>query len=153
RALQRSLRYLHRIIIETSATVTHDPLPKVMADEGQLAQVFQNLIANAIKFRSETFPMIHISCSAQNGEWIFSVKDNGIGIDAQYCDRIFVIFQKLHPRSRYEGTGIGLALCKRIIERHNGRIWVESILNQGSNFYFSLPVAKTDYQIDKGIVS
>ncbi|MBF0096804.1 MAG: PAS domain S-box protein [Magnetococcales bacterium] len=138
-ALEHALRYVTHLAKEHNATITHDPLPTVLADEAQLVQVFQNLLHNAIKFRSEMAPVIHISSCLQEGEWLFSVQDNGIGIDPQYAERVFAIFQRLHARSRYEGTGIGLALCKRIIERHEGRIWVESIPGQGSKFLFTLP--------------
>ncbi|MBF0182411.1 MAG: PAS domain S-box protein [Magnetococcales bacterium] len=137
--LDRALRYLSRICVASEAVITRDPLPQLTADEGQLIQVFQNLIGNALKFRGEVAPRIHVGCRREGAEWLFTVRDNGIGIDAQYAERIFVIFQKLHARSRYEGTGIGLALCKRIIERHGGRIWVESTQGEGSAFHFTLP--------------
>jgi PAS domain S-box-containing protein len=138
--LKRTLNVLERAIEETEADVTHDPLPTVMADKAQLAQVFQNLVANAIKFRREDVPpRVHISAEREDDEWVFSVADNGIGIDPEQADRIFQIFQRLHTREEYEGTGIGLALCKRIVERHGGRIWVESEVGQGSTFTFTLP--------------
>jgi light-regulated signal transduction histidine kinase (bacteriophytochrome) len=120
--------------------VTHDPLPHVMADEMQLAQLFQNLVGNAIKYQSPgAIPHIHVS-AARNGEakWIFSVKDNGLGIDAQYYDRIFGMFQRLHKREEFAGTGIGLAICKKIVERHGGSISVESKSGEGSIFRFSM---------------
>jgi light-regulated signal transduction histidine kinase (bacteriophytochrome) len=139
--LKRTLNVLERAIEETEADVTHDPLPTVMADKAQLAQVFQNLVANAIKFRREDVPpRVHISAEREDDEWVFSVADNGIGIDPEQADRIFQIFQRLHTREEYEGTGIGLALCKRIVERHGGRIWVESKPGEGSTFTFTLPV-------------
>ncbi|MGA7951951.1 MAG: PAS domain-containing protein [Gloeobacterales cyanobacterium] len=138
--LKRALLQLKITIEETGAVITHDaPLPQVMADEGQLTQVLQNLLGNAIKFRGEQVPHIHLGAKQIEGEWVFSVKDQGIGMDPQYKDRIFLIFQRLHNRAEYRGTGIGLAICKRIVERHGGRIWVESELNQGSTFYFTIP--------------
>jgi light-regulated signal transduction histidine kinase (bacteriophytochrome) len=135
------LNDLRMSIGEAEADVTHDPLPTVMADKAQLAQVFQNLIANGIKFRREGVPpRVHVSAEQEGDEWVFSVEDNGIGIDPGQADRIFQIFQRLHTREEYEGTGIGLALCKRIVERHGGRIWVESEVGEGSTFTFTLPV-------------
>jgi signal transduction histidine kinase len=137
--LERTLKALRRTIEEAGAEVTHDPLPTVMADEAQLAQVFQNLISNAIKFRREDVPpRVHISARRQDDQWRFSIADNGIGVDPEQADRIFEVFQRLHTRDEYEGTGIGLALCERILERHNGRIWVESEPGEGSTFYFTL---------------
>ncbi len=133
----------------SEADVTHDPLPTVMADEAQLAQVFQNLIANAIKFRRDDEPpRVHISASFSpqggegqgEGEWLFSVADNGIGIDLEQAERIFQVFQRLHTEEEYPGLGIGLALCKRIVERHGGRIWVDSVVGEGSTFFFTIPV-------------
>lgn len=122
------------------ATVTYDSLPTVMADADQLQRVFQNLISNAIKFRNpDVPPEIRISACPLNGMVQFSVADNGIGIEPQYFDRIFVIFQRLHGVDKYEGTGIGLAIIKRIIERHGGRIWVESEPGKGSTFFFTMP--------------
>jgi PAS domain S-box-containing protein len=138
--LKQTLLQLRISIEETGAVITHDePLPQVMADESQLTQVLQNLVSNAIKFQSEQVPHIHIGAEHTEGEWVFSVKDQGIGMDPQYKDRIFLIFQRLHNRTEYRGTGIGLAICKRIIERHGGRIWVESEQEKGSTFYFTIP--------------
>lgn len=139
-ALERALSNLRQRIIETGATITHDSLPTVMAGSTQLMQLFQNLIANAIKFRGDKQPQIHIGAERLEDEWLFFVKDNGIGIDPQFSDRIFVIFQRLHTRDEYPGTGMGLAICKKIIECHRGRIWVESQLREGSTFYFTIPV-------------
>ncbi len=126
-------------IKENTAIITHDPLPKVMADDTQLTQVFQNLISNAIKFRGEDNPKIHIAAVRESNQWLFSVQDNGIGIDPKHKERIFEVFKRLHKRRDYPGTGIGLAICKKIIERHGGNIWVESELGHGSVFYFTLP--------------
>ena len=126
-------------IQEGGVTISHEPLPAVFADDVQLIQLFQNLIGNAIKFRSTDKPMVHIGCQRRDNDWLFSVRDNGIGIDPDHAERIFVLFQRLHDRQAYPGTGIGLALCKRIVERHGGTIWVNSEPNQGSTFYFTLP--------------
>lgn len=122
----------------SNAVITYNQLPVIFADETQIMQLFQNLISNAIKFRGEYQPEICISCSSNDIEWIFSVKDNGMGIESIYHDRIFVIFQRLNNRENYPGTGIGLAICKKIVERHGGRIWVESNLNEGAIFYFTI---------------
>lgn len=132
------LRALEQMIAEAGATVTHDPLPVVSCDPTQIGRVFQNLIANAIKFRRDESPKVHVSAREADGEWVFSVADNGIGVDPEYFDRIFVIFQRLRSRADYPGTGMGLAICKRIIDRHGGRIWVESAPGVGSTFYFTL---------------
>jgi PAS domain S-box-containing protein len=131
---------LHQFARENTAFIAHDPLPTVMADETQLVLVFQNLIGNAIKFRREGEPVqIHIGATHLDHDWQFSVKDNGIGIEPQYFEKIFVIFQRLHNQNQYGGTGIGLAVVKRIIDRHGGRIWVESEVGKGSTFYFTIP--------------
>lgn len=130
---------LSALIEESDAEVTHDPLPTVIADAPQLAQLLQNLIANAIKFRSAQFPHVHVSVEHAADEWVFAVRDNGIGIAPEYFDRIFEVFERLHASSEYEGTGIGLAICKRIVERHGGRIWLESEVGKGSTFYFTIP--------------
>jgi light-regulated signal transduction histidine kinase (bacteriophytochrome) len=137
--LDRTLTSLDKAIEETRAAVTHDPLPTVMADEAQLAQVFQNLIANAIKFQREDVPpQVHVSAERQDEEWVFSVADNGIGIDPEQAERIFHIFQRLHTEDEYPGLGMGLALCKRIVERHGGHIWMESTPGNGTTFLFTL---------------
>ncbi len=135
----RPWQNLQTLIQESDAVITADPLPVVPTDAAQLTHVFQNLIANAIKFRSERTPEIQVSARRQDDAWLFWVRDNGIGIEPQYHERIFVIFQRLHTRTKYPGTGIGLAICKRIVERHGGKIWVESQPGQGSTFYFTLP--------------
>ncbi|MDM8549050.1 response regulator [Desulfobacterales bacterium HSG2] len=138
--LEQTLTDLSVSIRESGAVVTHDALPRVIADASQLARVFQNLIANAVKFRGEEPPRIHITAEKNDGEWVFSFKDNGIGIAPKYSDRIFVIFQRLHTREEYPGTGMGLAMCKKIVERHAGRLWVESREGAGSTFYFTIPI-------------
>jgi len=137
--VDRALANLQRVVEENDAKVTCDPLPNVRGDESQLVQLFQNLIANGVKFHNERAPEIHISARREQDHWVFAVGDNGIGIERQYWERIFVIFQRLHTRRKYEGTGIGLAICKRIVERHGGRIWVESEPNQGTTFFFTIP--------------
>ena len=137
--LKEALSNLATVIQESGGVVTHGPLPTVAADPTQLLQVFQNLIGNAIKYRGERPPEVHIDVEHRAGEWQFSMCDNGIGIDPQYFERIFGIFQRLHTRREYPGTGIGLALCKKIIERHGGRIWVASQPGEGSTFCFTIP--------------
>lgn len=139
KVLDYVLKNLQIYIQENNASIIWEPLPMVMADPSQLTQLFQNLISNAIKFRSEKPPQIHISARQIEDKFQFCIRDNGIGIKACYAERIFQIFQRLHSRRQYEGTGIGLAICRRIIERHNGKIWVESVPSQGSAFYFTLP--------------
>lgn len=137
-AVSAALKNLDVSIMETKAHVTWDPLPTIKADGGQLIQLFQNLIGNSIKFRSTEPPHIHIQAESVPGAWHFTVRDNGIGIDPQYFERIFLLFQRLHTRSEFPGTGIGLALCKKIVERHRGKIWVESRPNEGATFHFTL---------------
>jgi PAS domain S-box-containing protein len=142
--LAQSLSNLKVAIEEHGALITHDPLPTVMADRPQLGQLLQNLIGNAIKFRGNESPCVHIAASRNSNEWTFSVRDNGIGIAPDYFDRIFIIFQRLHSRQEYAGTGIGLAICKKIVERHGGRIWVESEVGKGATFYFTFPGINTE---------
>jgi PAS domain S-box-containing protein len=136
--LDAALQNLQFTIRAANAKVTHDPLPKVRVDERQIFQLFQNLIANALKFRNEAPPHIHVGAQAEGKRWVFSVRDNGIGIEPQYFARIFQVFQRLHTRKKYPGTGIGLAVCKKIVERHGGSMWVESEPGKGSTFFFSL---------------
>ena len=139
--LDEALSSLTVAIEESGAAVTSDALPTVMADASQLAQVFQNLIGNALKFRAEgRRPEIRVTARREADEWVFAVADNGIGIEPQYFERIFRMFQRLHTRARYPGTGIGLAICKKIVERHGGRIWLESRPEGGTTFFFTLPV-------------
>ncbi|HYD63611.1 MAG TPA: ATP-binding protein [Noviherbaspirillum sp.] len=143
------LRGLYLAVQECGAQIHCDPLPVVMADQTQLAQLFQNLITNAIKFRSDASPMVRIAAEPTEEGWCFSVEDNGIGIAPEYRERIFVMFQRLHGRREYPGTGIGLAICKKIVERHGGRIWVESAPGQGTIFRFTLPRLPDDTQHDR----
>jgi len=138
--LEKALLNLKTAIEENHAVVKHDVLPTVMADSSQLVQLFQNLVGNAIKFHSDELPEVHIGAERNGTEWIFSIRDNGIGIDPKYFERIFVIFQRLHARAEYPGTGIGLSICKKIVERHKGRIWVESQPGEGSIFHFTIPM-------------
>lgn len=139
KVLKQALANLQIAMAESKAIITYEALPTVLVDETQLLQLFQNLIANALKFRTEQPPQVHISAEPQGQEWQFSVRDNGIGLEPRYAERIFIIFQRLHSRREYPGTGIGLAICKRIVDRHGGRIWVESQPGQGTTFYFTLP--------------
>lgn len=129
---------LHEKIMETGSVITKESLPVINGDEIQLMRVFQNLIDNAIKFKGKDAPRIYINSNETRGKVIISVKDNGIGIESKYKDKVFVIFQRLHSHSNYPGTGIGLAICKRIIERHGGNIWLESVPGNGTTFYFTL---------------
>ncbi len=137
--LRRAIANLRAAIEESGAAVTFDALPTLPADETQLAQLFQNLIGNGLKFRSPSVPRIHVACVERPTEWEFSVADNGIGIEPQYFERIFMVFQRLHSKGEYPGTGIGLAICKKVVERHHGRIWVESRPGEGTTFHFTLP--------------
>jgi len=137
--LAQAVAQLQIAIEEGGAVVTHDPLPVLNADPDQLGQLLQNLIGNSIKFHAAARPRIHVSAQRTKEGWVFSVQDNGIGIDPQFADRIFEVFQRLHTRAEYPGTGIGLAICKKIVQRHGGRIWVESALGKGATFCFTIP--------------
>jgi PAS domain S-box-containing protein len=139
--LQNVLTNLQMAIKQNNAIITHTPLPRVSADPSQLTQLFQNLISNSIKFRREDPPQIHLEVQDTDGKWLFTLQDNGIGMEVQYLERIFIIFQRLHSKTEYPGTGIGLAVCKKIVERHGGNLWVESQHGQGSTFYFTIPHA------------
>ncbi len=134
------VRNLLKVSIEESgATIVNDPLPKIKANEAMIVQLLQNLVSNAIKYQKDNKPTVHVNAARQNKDWLFSVKDNGIGIDAKDLERIFVIFQRLHARNEYPGTGIGLAVCKKVVEHHGGRIWVESKVGEGTTFFFTIP--------------
>lgn len=138
-AVRQALSNLEVAVKERRAVVTVDPLPVVKADLPQLTQVFQNLLVNAIKFTTEGPPTIHVSAQRDQGAWRLSVQDNGIGIAPEYVERIFVIFQRLHTREEFPGTGIGLAICRKVVERHGGRMWVESEPGKGATFFFTIP--------------
>jgi len=143
-ALQQALTNLQGAIEEGGALVTHDPLPPVLADGTQLTQLFQNLVGNAVKYQGPGVPRVHISAARDGAKrWSFSVRDNGLGIEPQYFERIFGMFQRLHKRDQFGGTGIGLAICKKIVERHGGRISVESQPGKGSTFRFALAGARS----------
>ena len=137
--LTDAVHNLHSLITENDARVTHGALPVLMADPVQLTRLFQNLLVNSIRYRSEAPPVIHVSAEGADNEWWFSVRDNGIGIEPQYAEKVFGIFKCLHSRDQYPGSGMGLAICRKIVSRHEGRIWVESELGQGATFRFTLP--------------
>jgi PAS domain S-box-containing protein len=140
KVLKEALRNCETAIHESGAMVTSDHLPTVIAAPSQTVQLFQNLLSNAIKFRSEEAPRIHVGVGPREKEWLFSVSDNGIGFEQKYADHVFGLFQRLHAKEKYPGTGIGLALCKNIVERHGGHIWVESIPQKGTTFHFTFPM-------------
>ena len=150
--LKEVLSNLELLVRENNVNVTSDDLPDIVVDRSQILQLFQNLISNAIKYRGEKTPEIHVGVHDKYIEWEFSVKDNGIGIDPKYSEQIFVIFQRLHGKGEYSGTGIGLSIAKRIVERHGGKIWVESKPGEGSEFKFTIPKHKgndTSKEIDE----
>ena len=139
--LETALTQLRQLIDETQAVVTHDPLPTMQADQGQMVRLFQNLVGNALKYRkADTPPAIHVSAEQKNSAWVITVQDNGIGFDPKYAKDIFSPFKRLHGQQEYSGTGIGLAICLRIVERHGGHIWADSKPGQGASFHFALPV-------------
>jgi len=141
--LEHALANLAIAIEESGAVVTSQGLETVAVDRSQMAQLFQNLVGNAIKFRGDGTPRIHVAAESRTGQWLISVSDNGSGIDPEHAERIFRIFQRLHTREEYPGTGIGLAICKKIVERHGGRLWVEANstdgTKEGTTFFFTLP--------------
>jgi len=139
---EQTLANLEAAIKESAAVVTRSALPTLLTNGTHMAQLFQNLIANAIKFRGAGPPQVHVAAEQREHDWLFSVRDNGIGIEAQYAERIFLIFQRLHSRSDYPGTGIGLAICKKIVESQGGRIWFESEPGNGSTFWFTIPLRR-----------
>jgi PAS domain S-box-containing protein len=140
RVLEQVQANLAVTLADADATITAGSLPTLLADASQIAQLFQNLISNAIKFHGAEPPQIHISATRRDREWVFAVRDNGIGIDPQYVERIFVIFQRLHTRAEYPGTGIGLAICKKIVDYHGGQMWIESQPGEGTTFLFTIPI-------------
>jgi light-regulated signal transduction histidine kinase (bacteriophytochrome) len=142
--LNHVLEGLAVTIRETAAEITWDPLPTVRADATQLGQLLQNLLGNALKYRGERPPRIHIAVERQGERWQLAVRDNGIGIDPEYAERIFLVFQRLHTRDEYPGTGIGLAICQKIVERHGGQLLVDSQVGQGATFSFTLPAVEED---------
>jgi light-regulated signal transduction histidine kinase (bacteriophytochrome) len=142
--VRTALQNLEVAVRERGATVTCSDLPVLNGDDGQMIQLLQNLIGNGIKFHGDEPPRVHVSAERSEGTWTFTVQDNGIGIPEEHVDRVFQIFQRLHSRTEYEGTGIGLAVCRRIVERHGGRIWVEPARPHGSRFRFTIPVMAAD---------
>ena len=142
--VERALANLNAALVESRAIIRKAELPTIVADDFQIGQLFQNLIGNAIKFRRDTVPEVDIAARREGQEWVFSVSDNGIGIDSKYIDRLFAVFKRLHTRAEYPGTGIGLAICKKVVERHGGRIWVESEPDRGSEFFFTLPCREAE---------
>lgn len=148
-ALADALTDLSLSIAEAGATVTHDPLPIVPFDPTQLRRLLLNLIGNAIKFHSDAPPTVHVRMSDEGNYFVGSVQDNGIGIDPRAAQRVFVVFQRLHAKDKYPGTGIGLAVCKKIVERHGGRLWVDSIPGRGATFFFTIPKVKENIDYER----
>jgi len=142
--VEQAVATLEGVIEETGATVEVGPLPEVRGEPALLRLVFQNLIGNGLKFRGEAPPRVTVACERDGAAWRFTVADNGIGIEPEYADRIFVIFQRLHPRTSYDGTGIGLAMCRKVIEYHGGRIWLDTEHEGGAAFHFTLPAIDED---------
>jgi light-regulated signal transduction histidine kinase (bacteriophytochrome) len=139
--MREMMKNLAGALDRSEGKITWDPLPAVLVDPIPMVQLFQNLVGNALKYRKKDEPpRVRIAATKTGKEWVFSISDNGIGIDPQYAERIFAIYQRLHSNKEIPGTGIGLAICKKIVERHGGRIWVKSDLKKGSTFYFTLPV-------------
>jgi PAS domain S-box-containing protein len=138
-ALDDAIGNLHSLLEESHAVITRDPLPSLLGDPVQLTRLLQNLLVNSMKYRAEEPPRIHVAAADSGGEWLFSVRDNGIGIDPQYAEKVFGIFKCLQPRDKRSGSGMGLAICRKIVSRHSGRIWVESALGKGATFYFTVP--------------
>jgi PAS domain S-box-containing protein len=138
-ALEDAIRNLHSLVQENDASITHDPLPSVIGDLVQWTRLFQNLLVNSIKYRNEEAPRIHISVDGRTDEWLFAVRDNGIGIDPQYAEKVFGIFKCLQPRDKRSGSGMGLAICRKIVSRHQGRIWVQPTIGKGATFCFTVP--------------
>ena len=145
-ALEQAVTNLQISIAETGAQITYALLPNILGNEAQFVQLFQNLLSNAIKFHGEEPPKIEVKAERSGTVWKFSLKDNGIGIEPQYVERIFIIFQRLHTKDRYPGTGIGLAICKKVVEHHGGRIWAESTPGTGTTFWFTIPSANWSKQ-------
>ena len=137
--LEHAVFSLQAVVEDNGAVVTHDPLPTVSADDKHLELLFQNLIDNAIRFHGDEPPRVHVSAEQKKNEWVFSVRDNGIGIKSEHADDIFAMFYRLHNKDENHGTGMGLAICKKIVEYHSGRIWVDSQIGNGSTFYFTIP--------------
>jgi hypothetical protein len=142
RALNDAIQNIRSLIEESGAIITRQSLPHVMGDPIQLTRLFQNLVVNSIKYRSEEPPKIHIAAEVNSSDWLLSVKDNGVGIDPQYAEKVFGIFKSLQSRDKATGSGMGLAICRKIVTRHDGRIWVESALGKGATFYFTLRTAR-----------